>query len=109
MVFRGGEPLYVTYIFWGGGGAENVAYNPPRYQKYLVSGRHWTILDDRQIDQTCFQPMADPGTYSWRGEHSIGVPRSNTDVPGSASGRSGNIHADEIIGYKYNRRFIEIY
>ena len=109
MVFRGGGPLYVTYIFWGGGVAENVTYNPLRYQKYLVAGRHWTILDDGQIDQTCFQPMADPGTYSWRGEHSIGVPRSNTDVPGSASGRSGNIHADEIIGYKYNRRFIEIY
>ena len=106
MVFRGGGPLYVTYIFWGGWRGRKCSLQPPKVSKILGFG---TILDDRQIDQTCFQPMADPGTYSWRGEHSIGVPRSNTDVPGSASGRSGNIHADEIIGYKYNRRFIEIY
>ena len=38
MVFRGGGPLYVTYIFWGGGVAENVTYNPLRYQKCLVAG-----------------------------------------------------------------------
>jgi hypothetical protein len=102
-----GTPICNLHFLGGGGGAENVTYNPLRYQKYLVSGRHWTILDDGQIDQTCFQPMADPGTFSWRGEHSTGVPRSNTDVPGSASGRSGNIHADEII--RYNRKYIEIY
>ena len=80
--FLGGGP-YVTYIFWGGwgrGGAENVTYNRRPPKKGIKNT--WF----RQIDQTCFQPMADPGTFSWRGGHSTGVPRSNTDVPGSASG-----------------------
>ena len=66
MVFRGGGPLYVTYIFWGGWGGRKCNLQPPKISKIPGFG---TTLDD------------------------IGR-RANRSNMLSANGRSGNIQLE---------------